>query len=199
MKTTTILACSLCLATGVVGAQSGSGTSGLQPPEQELQQAALDGNTDAVKRLVAGGTRIDAVDSDGHTALMWAAFNGHTPVVRYLLDEGAKLQAKDRFDRTPLMYASSGPNDETIKLLLSKGASPNLQDKPERFTPLMFAAAEGQMKIVLLLLEHGADPGTKDADGDTAESMAAKNGHSAVVEVLKQAKVPGVRPPDGAP
>jgi ankyrin repeat protein len=194
MKTTTILACVLCLAAGEVGAQSRSDTSGLQPLERELQQAAFDGNADAVQQLVASGTRVDAADSEGHTALMWSAFNGHTPVVRYLLDKGANLQAKDKFDRTPLMYACTGPNDETVKLLLSKGASPNRQDKPERFTPLMFAAAEGQLKVVLLLLEHGADPSTKDADGDTAESMAAKNGHSAVVEVLKQAQVPDGEP-----
>jgi ankyrin repeat protein len=159
----------------------------LDPATRALLEAAFDGNTEGVKRLVETGTDVDAKDPEDHTALMWAAFNGHTGLVRYLLYQGAGLEVKDKFGRTSLMYACSGPNDETVKLLLERGASPYQADKVEKFTALMFAAAEGQIEVVRLLLKHGADPAAKDADGDTAASMAEGNGHAAVVALLQSA------------
>ena len=92
----------------------------------------------------------------------------------------------DATDRSALMYASTGPYADTVKVLLEAGAKVNLIDNQEGFTALMFAAAEGQSEIVTLLLDASADPSLADVDGDTASSFAAKNGHTAVVELIAQ-------------
>jgi ankyrin repeat protein len=43
----------------------------------ELMRAALNGDTGAVKALLAGGNDANAKDSEGRTALMFAVINGH--------------------------------------------------------------------------------------------------------------------------
>jgi ankyrin repeat protein len=154
-------------------------------PEQQLMEGSYLGDLETVKRLVLKGAKVDAVDPENRTSLMWAAFNGHTAVVEYLILRDAKVDAKDSSGRTALMYASSGPYAETVALLLEKGAEVNVQGSLEGFTALMTAAAEGQVEVVRLLLDHGADPSLKDKDGDTAKSFAQENGHSAVVALLE--------------
>jgi len=153
--------------------------------EQALMEAAFGGNLDEVQRLVSAGIAVNATTPDNQTPLMWSAFNGHTPVVAYLLDKDASIEAKDANSRTALMYASSGPFAETVELLLENGAEVNIQGSLEGFTALMTAAAEGQLEVVRKLLIYGADPALKDKDGDTAESFASQNGHSAVVDLLR--------------
>ncbi|MEJ2581996.1 MAG: ankyrin repeat domain-containing protein, partial [Acidobacteriota bacterium] len=155
------------------------------PDERALMEAAYVGNLDSVRRLVADGTSVDAIDAERRTPLMFAAFNGHFPVVEFLLDAGAEIDAKDGNGRTALMYASSGPFAETVELLLKKGANVNVQGTLEGFTPLMTAAAEGLLDVVRLLLTHGADRNLEDQDGDIALTFAKLNGHTEVVELLE--------------
>ena len=48
------------------------------PAEEEaFRLAAHDGGLEQVKSLHEQGVDCDAVDQEGHTALMFAAFNGH--------------------------------------------------------------------------------------------------------------------------
>ena len=175
------------LMPGAVGAQS-------LPQVEPLHEAAFAGNLDEVKRLLEEGTAVDVPDLEGRTALMWASFNGHTAVNALLLENGAAINAREVNGRTALMYASSGPYPETVELLLEKGADVNVQGTAEGFTALMTAAAEGQVEVVLVLLAYGADPDAKDADGDTAESLAKQNGHPQVVAALHDPQPPREKP-----
>ena len=76
-----------------------------------------------------------------------------------------------------------------------KGANVNAVDKNGN-TPLMEAAVEGYHQVVVHLLDKGANPGMKNMDGDTALTLAEKNGHRKVAKMLQQAlsesKKPGV-------
>jgi len=56
-----------------------------------LMIAALEGNTEAVKNLLALGGRVNAKDNKGHTALMFAVINSHTEIVKALLRAGARV------------------------------------------------------------------------------------------------------------
>ena len=151
---------------------------------EDMRQAALDGDVKQVKRLVDAGTDANALDQEGHTALMFAAFNGHTDIVLLLLDEGAVVDRRDFLGRTALLYASTGQFPETVKLLLEKGAEPNIVDSDEHFSPLMHAAAEGNLDVVKILLENGADMSLTDVDNDDAESFARQAGHLQVADYL---------------
>ena len=153
--------------------------------EEDLRQAALDGDVEKVKKLVDTGTNANSMDQEGHTALMYAAFNGHADIVLLLLNEEAVVDRRDLMGRTALLYASTGPFPETVKLLLEKGAEPNIVDSDEHFSPLMHAAAEGNLNVVKILLEYGADLSLTDVDKDDAESFARQAGHLQVAEYLR--------------
>jgi len=161
----------------------------LGPAEEEaFRVAAHDGELATVKALLGQGISYDAVDQDGHTALMFAAFNGHSEIVLSLLDAGADIDLRDYLGRTALLYGATGPFPETVKILLDHGADPNLVDSDEHFSPLMHAAAEGNLEVVKVLLAYGADRSLKDVDGDDAASFALQSGHMQVHEYLNMEK-----------
>lgn len=159
------------------------------PAEEEaFRVAAHDGNLETVKTLFNSGVACNAVDQDGHTALMFSAFNGHSEIVLFLLDQGADINLTDYMGRTSLLYASTGPFPETVKILLDHGADPNRVDSDEHFSPLMHAAAEGHLEVVKVLISYGADRSLRDVDGDNAASFAALSGHLHIVEYLNSIK-----------
>lgn len=153
--------------------------------EEKMRQAALDGNGTMVKNFLEQGIYVDAIDAEGHTALIFAAFNGHSEIILDLLEAGALVDRRDVMGRTALLYGSTGPFPEAVKILLDKGADPNLVDSDEHFTALMHAAAEGHLEVVKVLMSKGADQTLKDIDGDDAASFAKQSGHTQVVEYLK--------------
>lgn len=187
MRTHAAIAVLLAVFASSLGAQQAPPTAA----EQALLEAAFQGELDEVDRLVSAGVRVDAVDPDGRSPMMFAAFNGHTRVVSRLLVAGARVDLEDVNGRTALMYAASGPFAETVEVLLDAGAEVDVQGTLEGFTALMTAAAEGQFEVVRLLLERGADPAIEDVDGDTALSFARQNGHTEVVELLTKTERPG--------
>lgn len=150
-----------------------------------IHEAALNGLSAEIDKIVEGGSDINVKDGDGRTALMYAAYNGHTGIMEKLISKGAAVNLKDNFGRTALMFASSGPYAEAVRLLLNNQADPNLTDKEEHFTALMYAAAEGQAEVVKILLTFKADPRLKDADGDEAITFARNNGHNDIVKLLQ--------------
>ena len=153
--------------------------------EEEMRLAALEGDGEKVKKYLEAGINVNALDMEGHTALMLAAFNGHTDIVLSLIHKGAVVDRRDLMGRTALLYASTGPFPETVKALLDKGAEPNVVDSDEHFSPLMHAAAEGNLDVVKLLMEYGADHSLTDVDGDNAEIFARQAGHEQVAGYLQ--------------
>jgi len=153
--------------------------------EDQLRQAAYEGNGAGIKELLQQGVNVNAADIEGRTALTFAAFNGHSDIILELLTAGADLNVRDAMGRTVLMYCATGPFPEAAAILLDKGADPNLVDSDEHFTALMHAAAEGNLEVVKVLMDHGADPTKVDIDGDNAASFAQQSGHNEVVDYLR--------------
>jgi ankyrin repeat protein len=156
--------------------------------EEEMRQAALEGDEERVQKSLDAGINVNAMDQEGRTALMFAAFNGHTDIVLNLVQKGAVVDRRDLRGRTALLYASTGPFPETVKALLDKGAVPNVVDSDEHFSPLMHAAAEGNLEVVELLVEYGADHSLTDVDGDNAAFFARQAGHEEVAKYLRSLK-----------
>ena len=94
-----------------------------------LLRAAATGELDAVRRLIATGTDVNATNEIGYTPLMSAARSYRTSVVRFLLEQGAD----------PNAVCSDG----MTALHAAVGETPSL--------------AEAQAECVRYLVEAGAD------------------------------------------
>lgn len=85
--------------------------------ETPLMEAARDGYPVIGQRLVRAGARIDHVDSEGATALMWAVREGETDYARALLDAGANPALRDRAGDTALDIARGIEHPDLVALL----------------------------------------------------------------------------------
>ena len=153
------------------------------PFEKKLCDAAKEGNTGRIRRLLAFGFDINC--SKNGTPLYWAAFNRHTDVVKLLLDEGAN---PEQDNHPPLSCALAFGLGDMARMLLDSGA--NVKSVCTFPGILAKAARCGHVDIVLDLLNAGADP------NETHERMrfiksplaeAARYGHVDIVKELLNA------------
>ncbi|HEV2426032.1 MAG TPA: ankyrin repeat domain-containing protein [Terriglobia bacterium] len=123
-----------------------------------LMYAALYGNTDSMKRLLAAGADPNARNAAGATALMWAAYD--LDKARLLVDHGADVNAHSDGGRTPLMIAATRHGSTPVlQLLLDHGANPSAQAPGLHgmMTPLAEAAYASDVDAMRTLIAHGAD------------------------------------------
>lgn len=169
-----------------------------------------------VKLLLEVGADVDARTMTGNTPLFGAVAagventlllldhgadpnipsqNGATPlmaarsaeVVWLLVAKGARVNARSKRGETPLAAAADLGDDDSVKLLLSKGADVNATDY-RGYTPLMHAAQydRDSLEVVRLLLAYGANVNVT-AEGQTAASIAARRGDTALTCLLREA------------
>jgi ankyrin repeat protein len=97
--------------------------------ESPLMIAALKGNIDAVKALLA---RDADVNKPGWAPLHYAASAGsaqHTQIIALLLERHAYIDAASPNGTTPLMMAAHYGSTEAVQLLLDEGADPALKNQ----------------------------------------------------------------------
>ena len=100
-----------------------------------LLYAAMAGDLETVRLLVAAGADVDEAAPDGVTPLIMTLTRG--------IEEG-------------LWRLPAGRNEDIAVFLLEQGADPNLVEAG--YTALHVASATGQMTAVTALIAHGADP-----------------------------------------
>lgn len=144
----------------------------------DVPAAAIVGDADAVRRLLELGLAVDAVDSQGCTALLRAAGGGHRALVDLLLAHGADPQLAAHSGATPLSAAVSMCHVDIVDRLIVAGASLE-QRLPGESTVLMVACALGLPDLAARLLAAGADVHAADAQGRTALHCAAVFGFTA--------------------
>ncbi len=83
-------------------------------------------NPDAVITMLDHGDRLDAMDMQGQTALMWAAINGETAIAARLIEAGADINATDWWGRTALTYALTYDHKKIVSILVENGADMNV-------------------------------------------------------------------------
>jgi ankyrin repeat protein len=123
-----------------------------------LMQAALYGDVESVRFLLANGADPNIRNEAGATALMWAVDDFEK--TRLLLERGADVNARSDDGRTPLLIAAGMlGNKAVVKFLLDRGA--NLSAKSPTTigysTPLSEAARGGDNELLRVLIERGAD------------------------------------------
>src|SRR5207245_2805456 len=93
-------------------------------PDSPVADAAMRGDTAAVRALIRRHADVNAPQGDGMTALHWAASHGDAAEVRLLISAGAHVDAGTRNGNyTPLHLASRGGRAAAIRALLKAGAN----------------------------------------------------------------------------
>ena len=167
------VACAWCL--GAAGAAN-----------SPVADAAMRGDRQAVRELLADGSDVNAPQGDGMTALHWASERGDVELARMLLAAGAAVESTTRIGGyAPLHLAARSGSTEVAKLLLEAAADPMVAAQGTGATPLHLAAASGDPELVALLLERGADPNARDRDwGQTPLVFAAALNRADAVRAL---------------
>jgi ankyrin repeat protein len=154
------------------------------PLGPDLYAAVRTANIPEIKKLVAGGARLEGRNWLGITPLLWASAIGNREVCATLIDAGAKVDAPSRYG-TALSAAAMGGHTSVVRLLLDHGASAN-PERTDDISPLMMAAEIGDLEMVRLLLAHKAVVNMRDFNGVTPLMFAARRGQTATAKLLLQ-------------
>jgi Zn-dependent protease with chaperone function len=164
-----------------------------------LMLAVNDGEIDKVEELLKQGVDINAVDTDGwtalHYALSWQDFEAedidelvetdtNIQMVKLLLENGADPNAKDQYGDSVVSYATSQGFFESVKLLIKQGADLNIADEFGE-TPLFDAVYMEDSQMVQLLLDNDAKVNVENADGQTVTDIAIENDYEEILTILK--------------
>jgi beta-lactamase regulating signal transducer with metallopeptidase domain len=162
------------------------------PLDRALYDAAEEGNTAEINRLLDAGANVNcALEGDG-SPLIGAARNGYIRAVALLLDRGADPNMPVRGDGNPIIMAAREGHADIVELLLNRGAHID-QVVPDDENALIQASGSGHLNVAKLLVGRGANiyarvkverPGDRGSEWRTPLSMARKGGHSEVVAYL---------------
>ncbi len=158
----------------------------LSAGRSEVADAAMRGDTAAIRTLVQQKADVNAPQADGATALHWAVYRGDKTMADLLIRAGANVKAANREGSTPLWLAATNGDAAILSALLTAGADPN-EKLPEGRTPLMEASRAGSVDAIRTLLDHGANINAKETlRGTTALMWAADEGHAPAIQLLIQ-------------
>jgi hypothetical protein len=118
--------------------------------------------------------------------LFSAAERGDLAAIDWLLAQGVDVNSKDARGETALMKAAEQGQSLAVQALLARKADVNAQSN-QGHSALMHAAFAGQLEAVQALLGGGAAIDAASRDGATAHTLASRNGHKAIVRVLRDA------------
>src|ERR1039457_5384188 len=148
------LAAVVCAAVLLAGAASGPGDpkTSTVPPSPVVANAAMEGDTAALRKLVACGANVNVAQGDGMTALHWADERGDVSMANLLFRAHASLKAATRNGGyTPLHVASKDGNAAVVRALIKAGSDVNAMTATGA-TALHLAAASGSADAVTALL-----------------------------------------------
>ena len=153
-------------------------------PDEQLVEAARNGDTAVVRALLKQGVDVTTPEGDGATALHWAAYADDPETADLLIRAGASVNATNDLGVTPLWVACTNGSAGMIARLLEAGANPNIAPATGG-TPLMRAVRTGNADAVESLLTSGAAVNASEGSrGQNALMWAVTQHHSTVTRML---------------
>lgn len=176
-------------------------------PWYEALRGAVKNNHDEIVRLIVLMPKlqhgipsitqmINTPNMEGETVLFDAIQNSNEPIVDLLLAAHANVNIRDKVNITPIHLAALQNNPSIVKKILAAGVRRNILNSIEAAngqTPLMIATEKGNLEIVKILLNAGVPVNQKNADGDTALSIAEYSHSKNKDEIIKLLKERGAK------
>jgi hypothetical protein len=112
----------------------------------ELIEAAKEGDTETLARLIETGADLHEQDEHGWTPLNWSAGSGHLEAVKLLLEHGADVTKTGRDNRTPLMIAKAAGHEKVAELLTEAEQEKGVWVDPRKTRPYCKAYHLGELR-----------------------------------------------------
>jgi ankyrin repeat protein len=129
-------------------------------------------------------TTLTTYETRTRERLLEAITTLNTPLFEAALRSGANVNTNDQFGQTPLMYAVTANQLGMTQRLIASGANINTITTAG-WRALHYAArADISDQLTRVLLAAGANPELRNADGDTALTIATREGNRAAAAAL---------------
>lgn len=159
----------------------------LVPPKEPLHMAAMLGDVQMVKKLIAEGVDVNKIDERYEcTALDLAARFGQLEIVKILRKAGARIYVENPRKEPLVFSAVESGNVEILRFLLSEGASKDSRNADGE-NLLHHAISARHKEMVLYLIGIGVDVNAKDKAGRTPLHTVAWVGDLPVIGDLVRA------------
>jgi Ankyrin repeats (3 copies) len=154
------------------------------PATPELFPTLFDHDVPRLRKLIAEGADVNALDEHGQTPALLAVCLEDVKLLTVLRDAGANLLARNTLGQTTLQFAAGDGPIEILKMVLAAGADPDDQRDRYRRTALHLAAIRNRSHAATLLLEAGARVDLRDWEDQTPLMGAAANGSLDAARVI---------------
>lgn len=151
----------------------------------DVMDAAREGDNAALEQYHAQGGDLSITGSHGYTPFIMAAYYGHTNTLKLLKEFEADTCALDERGSNALMGVAFRDHLETADWLIANTDCGVNHTNYAGQTALMMASLFGHEAMIQHLLKAGADPSIVDAQGNTAASLAAAQGLTRIVTLVK--------------
>jgi ankyrin repeat protein/L-ascorbate metabolism protein UlaG (beta-lactamase superfamily) len=151
-----------------------------------LHLAAINGNIEIARLLLAAGADVDCGDSDESTPLHNAGLHRHPEMLAFLLENGADVNRRDRNGAYALSFAASGGDSTCVQMVLDAGADLNYWH-PQGYTLFHFACSRNLHDLFDRLVAHGVDINAASTRGETPLHWAAGRADARMLNAMLDA------------
>lgn len=146
----------LVLAVAVLLGVGDMASSQQQSSGREMLAAAVRGDADGLKRLIAAGALLDPVDAQKQTPLLLAVQNNHLAAAIVLIEAGSNINAQAANMDSPWLLAGARGRAEMLRRMIPKGPDFSLRNRYGG-NALIPACHYGHVDTVKLLLSTKID------------------------------------------
>lgn len=143
---------------------------------------------DALSSLIQKGANVNAVNSNGESALFSAVKADSPEIIQLLVENGIITDTRsnltrDHLGNTPLHYAVKWNSLNAAQSIISLGFDVNSQNLSGK-TALSDSARSGKIEMTQLLIQFGANVNSADISGKTALIDSIQSGNEEMISLL---------------